>query len=320
MRRYLLRRLLHMGPVLVITLGLNFALIHLAPGDPIVLLAGDSGDEAYYAAMRRRWGLDRPLGEQWFRYLLQVLRGELGYSFQYQQPVLSVIASRLWPTLLLTGTSLVVATGVGLWLGVQASVRAGTPIEHAIGTLTLLGGTLPTFWVGQVLVIVFAAGLGLFPIQGMVSARAAHTGLRYALDVAHHLVLPALTLTVWQLALIVHVTRAGMREALAGEFIRTAHAKGVAPRAIWYRHALRHAVLPLLTVVGQHMGTFLAGATLTEIVFAWPGLGRLLYDATLARDYPLLLAMVLVTAVMVMIATLATDLLYALSDPRIRYA
>jgi peptide/nickel transport system permease protein len=320
MRRYLLRRLLHMGPVLVITLGLNFALIHLAPGDPIVLLAGDSGDEAYYAAMRRRWGLDRPLGEQWFRYLLQVLRGELGYSFQYQQPVLSVIASRLWPTLLLTGTSLVVATGVGLWLGVQASVRAGTPIEHAIGTLTLLGGTLPTFWVGQVLVIVFAAGLGLFPIQGMVSPRAAHTGLRYALDVAHHLVLPALTLTVWQLALIVHVTRAGMREALAGEFIRTAHAKGVAPRAIWYRHALRHAVLPLLTVVGQHMGTFLAGATLTEIVFAWPGLGRLLYDATLARDYPLLLAMVLVTAVMVMIATLATDLLYALSDPRIRYA
>jgi peptide/nickel transport system permease protein len=306
--------------VLFITLGLNFALIHLAPGDPIVLLAGESGDEAYYAAIRQRWGLDRPLGEQWLRYLLQVLRGELGYSFQYQQPVMQVIASRLLPTLLLMGTSLVTATGLGLWLGVQASVRAGTPIDHVIGTLSLLGAVLPTFWVGQVLVITFAAGLGLFPIQGMVSPRAAYTGLRYVLDVAHHLVLPALTLTVWQLALVVHVTRAGMREALAEEFIRTAHAKGVAPRAIWYRHALRNAVLPLLTVVGQHMGTFLAGATLTEIVFAWPGLGRLLYDATLARDYPLLLAMVLVIAVMVMIATLVTDLLYALVDPRIRYA
>jgi ABC-type dipeptide/oligopeptide/nickel transport system permease component len=213
MRRYLLRRVLQMGQLLLIILGLNFALIHLAPGAPIFLLAGESGDEAYYAAMRQRWGLDRSLGEQWLRYLAQVLRGEIGHSFQYQQPVVRVIASRLPPTLLLMGSTLVVSTGLGLWLSVQASLRAGTAVDQTIVTCTLLGAVRPTFWVGQLLVIIFAAGLGLFPIQGMLSPRADHTGLRYVLDVAHHLVLPALTLTVWQLALIVHVTRTGMRDA-----------------------------------------------------------------------------------------------------------
>ena len=178
---------------------------------------------------------------------------------------------------------------------------------------------MPAFWLGQILIIVFAAGLGLFPVQGMVTARGGYSGLRYALDVLWHLVLPAATLGLLQLALVARLTRAGLREALAEDFVRTARAKGLASDAVLYRHALRNALLPVVTVVGGHVGTLLAGAVLTEIIFAWPGLGRLLYDATLARDYPLLMAIFLVVSTGVVLANLLTDLVYTRLDPRVRF-
>jgi peptide/nickel transport system permease protein len=316
---YVLQRLAQAVPLLVGLLVLNFILIHSAPGDPIALLAGQSGDARYYAEMRARFGLDRSLPEQLGRYLLNALRGDLGYSFAYSQPVLQVVLSRVPATLLLMLSGLGLATLLGVWLGTLSAWRAGSTVDYAISAATLVGYSMPAFWLGQLLIIVFAAGLGLFPVQGMTTARSRYTGVAYALDVAWHLVLPALTLGILQLALVTRLTRAGVLEALAEEFIRTARAKGLAGRVVLYRHALRNALLPVVTVVGGHVGTLLAGAVLTEIIFAWPGLGRLLYDATLARDYPLLMAIFLVVSTSVVLANLLTDLVYTALDPRVRY-
>src|SRR5215212_5748587 len=316
---YVLQRLAQAVPLLLGLLVLNFILIHAAPGDPIYVLAGQSGDAAYYAQIRAQFGLDRPLPEQLWRYVLSVARGDFGYSFAYRQPVFQVILSRLPATLLLSLSGLILATLLGLWLGAVSARHAETPLDHLISAGTLIGYSMPAFWLGQVLLIVFAAGLGLFPVQGMTTARGGYTGLGAVLDVLWHLALPAVTLGLLQLALVTRLTRTGLVEVLAEDYVRTARAKGLAPRAVLYRHALRNALLPVVTVVGGHIGTLLAGAVLTEIIFAWPGLGRLIYDATLSRDYPLLMAVFLVVSASVIVVNLVTDLAYSLLDPRVRY-
>jgi peptide/nickel transport system permease protein len=316
---YVVRRLAQSLPLIGLLLVVNFVLIHAAPGDPITYLAGQSGDPAYFAEMRARYGLDRPIPEQLGLYLTNVLRGELGYSFAYSQPVLQVVLGRLPATLLLMLTALTLATALGLWLGVLAARRAETALDHAIAACTLVGYSIPAFFLGQLLIIVFAAGLGLLPVQGMAMARGGYSGLAYGLDVLRHLVLPAATLGLLQLALIVRLTRAGLLEALGQDYVRTARAKGLSRSAVFYRHALRNALLPIVTVVGGHVGTLLTGAVLTEIVFAWPGLGRLLFDATLSRDYPLLMAIFLLLSISVILANLVTDLVYVAIDPRVRY-
>ncbi len=316
---YVFQRLAQAVPVLLGLLVFNFVLIHSAPGDPIYVLAGQSGDAAYYAEMRARFGLDRPLPEQLGRYILNVARGDFGYSFAYRQPVFQVILSRVPATLLLSLSGLVLATLLGLWLGALSARNAETPLDHLISAGTLVGYSMPAFWLGQVLLIVFAAGLGLFPVQGMTTARGGWTGAWYWLDILWHLVLPAVTLGLLQLALVTRLTRSGLLEVLDEDYVRTARAKGLGPRAVLYRHALRNALLPVVTVVGGHIGTLLAGAVLTEIIFAWPGLGRLLYDATLSRDYPLLMAIFLVVSASVVMVNLLTDLTYSALDPRVRF-
>jgi peptide/nickel transport system permease protein len=316
--RYLLRRLVQVVPLLLGILVLTFVLIHLAPGDPIYALAGQSGDAAYYASMRARFGLDRPVGEQLLIYLWNAAQGDFGYSYVHSQPVFQVIGDRVPATLLLMVSALVLSTGLGVWLGLVAVRTHARPPDHAIVVGSLLGAALPTFWLGQVLVIAFAGWLGWFPVQGMTTARSTATGLDYILDVLRHLVLPVTTLTILQLTLVTRLTRAGLLEGLAEEYVRTARAKGIPRPRVLSRHVLPNAVLPVVTLVGSHFGTLLTGAVLTEIIFAWPGLGRLLYDATLARDYPLLMGIFLVAAVGVIAANLVTDLAYALLDPRVR--
>jgi peptide/nickel transport system permease protein len=316
---YVLQRLAQAVPLLFGLLVLNFVLIHSAPGDPIYLLAGQSGDAAYYEQMRARFGLDRPLPEQLGRYILNAASGDFGYSFAYRKPVFQVILSRIPATLLLSVAGLTIATLLGIWLGALSARHAESPLDYLISTGTLIGFSMPAFWLGQVLIIVFAGGLGLFPVQGMTTARGSYTGLSYWPDVGWHLVLPAATLGLLQLALVTRLTRTGLLEVLAEDFVRTARAKGLAPRTVLYRHALRNALLPVITVVGGHVGTLLAGAVLTEIIFAWPGLGRLIYDATLSRDYPLLMAVFLVVSASVIVVNLITDLLYTALDPRVRY-
>ncbi len=296
----------------------TFVLIHLAPGDPIAIFAGDSGDAAYYAEMRARFGLDRPIHEQLAVYLANVARGDFGTSYLHRRPALEIIVDRMPATLLLMLTALALSTIGGVWLGATAARHSGQAPDHAITVSTLVGGATPAFWLGQVLVIAFAANLGWFPVQGMTSVRGVPEGFARLLDLLHHLVLPPATLGLLQLALVTRLTRAGVREALAEEYVRTARAKGLAPRVVLRRHALPNALPPVVTVVGGHFGTLLTGAVLTKIIFAWPGLGRLLYDATLSRDYPLLMSIFLIASAGVIVANLLTDLAYGALDPRVR--
>ncbi len=317
--RYLLRRMLQAVPVVLGVLVITFVLIHIAPGDPIQILAGEGGDADYYARMHAYYGLDRSLPEQFVRYAFAVFHGDFGYSFSYQQPVYSVILSRLPATLLLMGTALVVSTTLGLLLGVLAARRPHTPLDYGITATTLAGYSMPVFWLGQLLVIVFAVWLRWFPVQGISSVRESYTGLEAVGDVLHHLVLPAISLGMLQLAVTSRLTRTSLREVLSEDFVRTARAKGLSERVVLTRHALRNALLPVVTVVGGHIGTMLTGAALTEVIFAWPGLGRLLLDATLNRDYPLLMAIFIMVSMTVVVANLLTDLAYAWLDPRVRY-
>ena len=317
--RYLLRRVLQAVPLLLGVLVVNFFLIHLAPGDPIYLLAGDGGDEPYFAAMRQKYGLDKPLPVQLGLYLLGVAQGEFGYSFAYARPVFEVIAARLPPTLLLMGVSIVLSTVVGVWLGVVCARRPQSGVERSVLVATLLGYGCPAFWLGQLLVLLFAVRLGWFPVQGMVNARADYEGLARLSDIARHLALPVATLSVLHLALVTRLTRTGLREELGKDYVRTARAKGLPTPSVVNRHALRNALLPVVTVVGADIGTLFTGAVLTEIVFAWPGLGRLLYDATLSRDYPLLMGIFLLVGTSVILTNIVTDVAYAVLDPRVRY-
>lgn len=295
-----------------------FILVHLAPGDPVTILAGESGDAAYYAQMRAKFGLDRPLLEQFVIYLANLARGDFGFSYAHRQSALEVVAGRLPPTLLLMGTALLISTAGGIGAAVLGARHSDRAPDHAVTVVTLVGGALPAFWLGQMLVLVFSVTLGWLPVQGMTSVRTPPDDLSRAIDLLQHLALPAATLGLLQLALVARLARSGLREGMAEDYARTAAAKGLPHAGIITRHALPNVLLPVVTVVGGHVGTLLTGAVLTEIIFAWPGVGRLLYDATLSRDYPLLLTIFLLTAVTVVLANLLTDLLYTRFDPRVR--
>jgi peptide/nickel transport system permease protein len=315
---FIAARLLQSVPLVLGILVLTFILIHLAPGDPIYALAGQSGDAAYYAQMRAKFGLDRSIAEQLAIYVLNALHGDFGYSYTYAQPVFAVIADRIPATVLLMGPALVLSTVVGIGLGMWAAARPDRASDHAILVGSLVGAAVPGFWLGQLLVIVFAVGLGWFPVQGMTTARGAGTGIAAVLDVIRHLVLPVLTLALLQLALVTRLTRSSLREALAEDYVRASRAKGLTTAQVMLHHAFPNARVPVITVIGGHFGTLLTGAVLVEIIFAWPGLGRLLYDATLARDYPLLMGIFLVASVGVIAANLVVDVMYGWLDPRVR--
>lgn len=320
MTQYLLRRLLQIPPMLLGIVVFMFMLVHITPGDPIVALAGEYGDADYYAQMRAKFGLDRPLPEQLALYLSTLLRGDLGYSYSQGQPVLQIILSRMPTTLLLMVTALTLATTVGIGLGALAARRPHSATDVSITGLSLFGYALPVFWLAQMMIFVLAAQLDWFPTHGLTSARERYTGLRLALDVAHHLALPAAALALNNIALVARLTRAGLLEALTQPYTLAARAKGVTERRVLFHHALRNALLPVVTVVGGQIGFLFAGAVLTESVFAWPGLGRLVLDATFARDYPILLGMFLLISLTVILANLLTDVLYAFVDPRIHYS
>lgn len=317
--RYVVRRLLQVLPSVAGIIVLSFLLVHLAPGDPIGALAGDFGDERYYAFMRAKFGLDRSLPEQFLTYAGNVLRGDLGDSFIHGRPVFDVIGERLPATLMLMVTALAVSSAAGIVLGALAARRPFGKLDFAVTTVSLLGYATPSFWLAQVALLSLAFYGGLFPISGMTDPRVVHTGLARVLDVAYHLALPALVLAASEIALVTRLTRTGLLEAMGREYVRTARAKGLPEGRALVRHALPNALLPVVTIIGGRVGFLFTGAALIEIVFAWPGLGRLLLSAVQTRDYPLILGMFLMVAFSVVLANLVTDLLYARIDPRIRY-
>jgi ABC-type dipeptide/oligopeptide/nickel transport system permease component len=317
--RYVAQRLAQLVPVIVVIVVLNFLLIRLAPGDPTLYLIGDTPvSDEFIAEVRQRLGLDRPLLEQLFIYLRDVAKGDLGFSYISRAPVTEVILARVPATLLLMVTQYVIAIAAGVVLGVVSARWQGGALDTGVTLFSVIGYALPVFWLGQILILVFALWLGWFPAQGMLSLRFDLTPWQYTLDVLHHLVLPATTLAFFNLAVIVRLTRANMLQVLRLEFVLFARSKGLTERTVVYRHALRNAVLPVVTIIGLNIKTLVAGAVLTETVFAWPGLGRLTYDAIYARDYPVLMGMFILIGLIVVIANLITDLVYAWLDPRIR--
>lgn len=317
--RYVVRRVLQLVPTALAILLVGFLLIHLAPGDPVLALAGENGDAEYYAFVREKFGLDQPLPVQLWTYAGNVVTGDLGTSYVQGRPVSSVIAERLPATLLLTGTAVALSTTVGTAIGVFAATRRRRwpDVTVTFGTLAMYAA--PVFLVGQLAILLLALKLGWFPVQGMRDARSATQGWAYARDVAHHLALPALTLASQEIAAVARLSRVGLLDELGRDHIRTARAKGVGEAAVIVRHALRRALLPVVTVLGGRVGHLVAGAVVVEVVFGWPGLGRLLVTAMQSRDAPIVLGVFLLVAVTVVVANLLTDLVYAWLDPRVRY-
>lgn len=297
----------------------NFLLIHAAPGDPASVMAGQAGaaDPRYLEQLRHQFGLDLPLWQQLAIYVGHLLHLDLGFSQRLQLGVAPLIAERLPATLLLTGVAFGVAVAGGVTAGALAARRVGRWADTAITVLALAFYATPIYWVGLMLVLLFGVELEWLPSFGMSDPGSDLRGFALWLDVARHLVLPAATLGLFYLAVYARLTRASMLEVAGEDFVRTARAKGVPEGRVQRAHVLRNALLPVITLAGIQAGQLVGGSILVETVFAWPGIGRLAFDALLARDYQVLLGVFLVTSVMVVLFNLLTDLLYALVDPRV---
>ncbi|OYV76956.1 MAG: glutathione ABC transporter permease GsiC [Chromatiales bacterium 21-64-14] len=279
-------------------------LVHLAPGDPVDVMLGESALPADRVALRHALGLDRPVLVQLVTYFRHLLHLNLGTSLYSQQPVAEILAQRIPATAELALAALVVAVCLAFPLGILAAVRKDTRWDYGAMGFALLGVSIPNFWMGPLLILVFSVGLGWFPVSG----RAGFSSL----------VLPAITLGTAMAAILSRMVRSALLEVLGEDYIRTARAKGLAERTVILRHGLRNALLPVLTLIGLQLGTLLGGAVITEMVFSWPGVGQLLVDAIHRRDYPVVQACVLLISVTYVVVNMLTDLVYAWADPRMR--
>jgi len=317
--RFIARRLLQVLPVVLAIAAMNFLLLQLAPGDAADILAGQMGHASpeLVEQMRRDFGLDRPVYQQFFIYLGKLLSLNLGTSNIQQRPVTDLIMERLPATVLLMTTATVVAVALGVLLGVAAARRSGRWLDSVISVLALVVYATPAFWLGLMLIVLFSVYFDLLPSGGMMTIGSGKTGLTLALDIARHLVLPATTLGLFYVAIYARLMRASMLEVYNLDFITTARAKGLTEGRIAWTHAFRNALLPVVTLAGVQFGHLLGGSILVETVFAWPGLGRLVFDALLQRDLNLLLGILFVSSVVVILANLIVDLTYGFLDPRI---
>jgi peptide/nickel transport system permease protein len=317
--RFLGRRALQGLPTIFLIVTFNFFLLHLAPGDPASVMAGEAGAATpeYMAQLRAQFGLDQPLLVQYLRYVWNVATLDFGYSFRYQESNLSLIMGRMAATLLLAGSSILISVGLGTLLGLIAAMRRNRIEAALILLVTVLAYASPIFWLGLMFIVVFAIQLGWVPTSGMVTAGGPGGGLGHWLDVAHHLVLPAVTLSLFYMALYTRLMRASVLENLRMNYVTTARAKGVAPGRLVLRHVLRNAVLPIVTMAGVQVGGALGGSVVVEAVFGWPGLGQLAFEALFARDLNLLLGILTLSSVVVVLANLLVDLVHSLIDPRV---
>lgn len=311
MTQYALRRLLETVPILLGVTLLTFLILHLSPGDPAVLIGGPTATAEEIANIRARLDLDRPLPEQYLTFLGGLVRGDLGDSVQRRESVRSMIAVRLPNTLFLAAASMLV-TLFGVVLGVIAATKQNSVTDLSLMTVSLLGVSIPNFWLGLMLIIWFSVDLRWFPAAGLVRPFFSPEGLQAV-------VLPALTLGTAGMALVARLTRSGMLEALQQDYVRTARAKGLADRAVVYRHALRNTLVPVVTILGLNFGYLLGGAVVTETVFAINGIGRLTVDSILARDYAVVQGCVVFIAAAFVFVNLLVDLSYAFLDPKLRY-
>ena len=316
---YALRRLAQAVPTVLAIVVLNFLLLQLAPGDAADVLAGEAGSATpeYMAQLRKTFGLDQPLWMQLLLYVQQIVTFDLGFSFRHGMPVSELILSRLGPTLLLMGTVLAMAVSVGILMGSIAARHLNRWQDNLISSLTVLAYATPVFWAGLMLIVVFSIKLGWFPTSGMQKVAAFYEGFDKVKDIARHLVLPAVTLTLFYLALYTRLMRASVLEQVSMDYVVTARAKGLTERQIVRRHVLRNAMLPVVTMAGVQVGAIFGGAVVVETVFAWPGLGLLAYESLFARDLNLLLGIFFVSTCLVVVVNLLVDIAYSLLDPRI---
>lgn len=305
MSEYLIRRLAFSLTAMLGVVTIVFVLLHVS-GDPAALLVTQDATRQDIERVRHAYGLDRPLSVQYARFIGRVARGDLGYSYYYGLPVTELIAGHIGATFVLALASLAVATGLGMALGMAAAVRRGSVVDAAAMTLALFGTSMPSFWLGLLLIIVFAVKLGWLPVSG-------YGGL-------DHLVMPAFVLGGFYAAQVARLTRTSLLEVLAQDYIRTGRAKGLRARVVLFKHALRNAALPILTVLGLSFGQMLGGAIIVESIFAWPGMGRLAVQAVLGRDFPVVQGVAIVGAAVFLAVNLAVDLLYGWVDPRLRSA
>ena len=322
MLRFIAARLVKAVFILLAILVLNFMLIHAAPGDPAAVMAGEAGaaDEQFLQDLRERFGLDQPFGVQLWTYLKGAVQFDLGFSYRQQMPVAELIWDRLPATLLLTATAFVISIVFGVIAGVLAAQMQGTWWDTLISSVALLFYATPLFWVALMASLLFSVVLGWLPGFGYETIGADYTGFARALDIGRHLILPATTLGLFFTAIYVRMTRASMLEVSRLDFVKTARAKGLRNSLIQRRHVLRNALLPVITLAGLQAGQIVGGAVLTETVFAWPGIGRLMFEAIGQRDYNVILGVFFVSAAMVLLFNLITDILYGIVDPRIRLA
>ena len=317
--RFLARRLAQAALAVASIAVINFLILQLAPGDAVDVLAGEAGaaDSGYVIELRQRFGLDQPLPVQLGRYLLNIARLDLGHSFRHNMPVADLIAQRLPATLLLIIASLGIAFLGGIVLGATAARKVNTLADNVISVLALLAYATPLFWLGLMLLILFTLTLDLLPGSGMITIGAQGTVIERTFDVLHHLILPAATLSLFYMATYTRLMRASMLEVFGMDYVRTARAKGISDRRVVYRHVLRNAVLPMITMLGIQVGSLLGGAVVVEVVFGWPGLGRLAFEAIFQRDFNLLLGILLLSSCLVIVVNLLVDIAYSRLDPRI---
>lgn len=314
MRRFVLRRVAQAAVVLLGVSLVVFLLVQLVPGDPVRVALGTRFDPETYAALRERAGFDQPLPQQYLSYVGGALTGDLGVSFRTGQPVSTALADRLPATLSLALCGLLVALCIAVPLGVVSAMRSGSLADHVATVVSQVGVSIPDFWMAILLILVLSGGLGLLPPSGYVPLFEDPVGW------ASHMVLPAVTIGVVSGAILTRFIRAAVLESLGQDHVRTARSKGLAEGVVLRRHVLRNALIPIITVTGVQMASLLGGVIVVEVIFAWPGLGRLTLDAVEARDYPVVQGAVLLVAALFLLVNLAVDLLYAAVDPRIRYS
>jgi peptide/nickel transport system permease protein len=321
LRAYILRRILHLVPVIVFVAALNFLVINLSPGDPAVLLSGEmgGGDPAVIEAIRQKYGLNKPLPERFILYFRALARGDLGHSYLYNRSVTSVLFDRLPNTLILVLLGIGLAVVGGTLLGVYAAMRHGGTVDVALSMSSVVFYSIPVFWLGMMLVLLFGIRLGWLPTSGVMSVTDNYTGWRHIADRMRHLILPVATLTLGSVAQYLRLARASVVEVMREDFITTVRTIGFSEKRVFFKYALPNALLPVVTVVGLQLGFVFGGAVLVETVFGWPGLGREIFQAVSSRDYPVIMGGYLLSAIGVALATLLTDIAYAYLDPRVVY-
>jgi peptide/nickel transport system permease protein len=313
MIRYIFQRLLGMIVVMFLVVTIVFVIVRVTPGDPAAVMLGPDATAQDIADLRTQLGLDRSLGVQYLYYMGQLMRGDLGQSIFLNMPVTSALLDRAEPTFFLTLFSLLIASAIALPIGIYAAYRRGSIFDQAATALAMLAASIPSFWLGLIMMQVFAVRFDLFPVSGYGGPGSTFTERMY------HLVLPAFALGIVSSALVLRFTRASMLDVLGDDYIRTARAKGLIERRVILKHALKNALIPILTVIGLTAAVLVSGAVVTETVFGLPGIGNLVVSAVLRRDYPVIQGALLVIAALYVLINFAIDMLYLLVDPRVRY-